>query len=61
MKKNASLTSGRCIKFSSPDSDIDNTVDQPNRVVPREAALQVSGQAVETTLEPQTFAVYILK
>ena len=61
MKKNASLTSGRCIKFSSPDSDIDNTVDQPNRVVPREAALQVSGQAVETTLEPQTFAVFILK
>ncbi len=61
MKKNATLTSGRCIKFSSPDPDIDNTVDQPNRVVPREAPIEVSGQAVETTLEPQTFAVYILK
>lgn len=61
MKKNATLTSGRCIKFSSPDPDIDNTVNQPNRVVPREAPIEVSGQAVETTLEPQTFAVYILK
>lgn len=61
MKKNAALTSGRCILFHSPEPDIDNTVDQPERVVPRESPLAVSGQTVETTLAPQTFAVYILK
>ena len=61
MKKNAALTSGRCIKLTTPNLDEDNTVDHPDNIVPKECALQVSGQQVEVTIEPNTFAVYILK
>ena len=61
MKKNATLTSGRCIKLTTPNLDEDNTVDNPNNIVPKESTMQVSGQQVETTIEPNTFAVYILK
>ena len=61
MKKNAALTNGRCIKLTTPNLDEDNTVDHPDNIVPKECALQVSGQQVEVTIEPNTFAVYILK
>ena len=61
MKKNAALTSGRCIKLTTPNLDEDNTVDHPDNIVPNECALQVGGQQVEVTIEPNTFAVYILK
>lgn len=61
MKKNAALTSGRCIKLTTPNLDEDNTVDHPDNIVPKECALQVGGQQVEVTIEPNTFAVYILK
>ena len=61
MKKNAALSSGRCIKLTTPNLDEDNTVDNPNNIVPKESTMQVSGQQVETTIEPNTFAVYILK
>lgn len=61
MKKNAALTGGRCIKLTTPNLDEDNTVDNPNNIVPKESTMQVSGQQVETTIEPNTFAVYILK
>ena len=61
MKKNAALSSGRSIKLTTPNLDEDNTVDNPNNIVPKESTMQVSGQQVETTIEPNTFAVYILK
>ena len=61
MKKNESLAAGRCIKLSSADPDKDNTIEQPTAIVPQESALEVSGQSLQAELEPNTFAVYILK
>ncbi len=61
MKKNESLAAGRCIKLSSADLDKDNTIEQPAVIVPQESTLQASGQSLQTELEANTFAVYILK
>lgn len=61
MKKNETFAGGRCIKLSSADPDKDNTIGQPDTIVPQESPLQVDGQSLRTELEPNTFAVYILK
>jgi alpha-L-arabinofuranosidase len=61
LAKNASLTDGLCITLSSPDPDIDNTVDNPDRIVPAEHSVPVSGSAVSTEIEPYAFAVYKFK
>lgn len=61
LKKTASLSKGRCIKLTSLDMDKDNTVENPSVILPQEKALQVSGQSVNVEIEPNTFAVYILK
>lgn len=61
MKKKEALTSGRCITLASANPDADNTIEHPNTIAPKEATMQVSGQAVQVELAPNTFAVYILK
>ncbi len=60
LKKNESLSSGKQIKLTSADLDLDNTVCNPTAVVPQESDLTVSGKTVSVELEPYTFAVYIL-
>lgn len=61
MKKKETLSSGKVIKLQSKNPDAENTVDNPNVVVPQESSVEVNGQNFCTTLEPETFAVYILK
>ena len=61
LKKTASLSDGRCIKLTSLDMDQDNTVENPSAILPQETRLQVNGQSVDVEIEPNTFAVYILK
>lgn len=61
MKKNQSLTSGRCIKLTSADMDIENTLDNPDAIRPVETSVEVSGQSLNAQLEAKCFAVYILK
>ncbi len=61
MKKKEALKEGRVIKLQSLDPIAENTVDNPNNILPKESKLEVSGQAVSVELEPKTFAVYILK
>lgn len=61
MMKKETLSSGKVIKLQSKNPDAENTVDNPNVVVPQESSVEVNGQNFCTTLEPETFAVYILK
>ncbi len=60
MKKNQTFTGGRCIKLTSTEMDIENTIEQPHQIVPQESALEVTGQTLETEMEPYSFAVYVL-
>lgn len=61
LKKKETLSEGRCIKLSSADMDKDNTIENPEAIVPQETALRIDGQTLDVDLEPSSFAVYILK
>ena len=61
MKKKETLSSGKVIKLQSKNPNAENTVDNPNVVVPQESSVEVNEQNFSTTIEPETFAVYILK
>lgn len=61
LKKKENLTEARCIKLSSADMDKDNTIENPMVIVPQETSLTIDGRVLNVSLEPATFAVYILK
>lgn len=61
LKKSESLSEGKCIKLVSTEMDKDNTVEAPNTILPKESKLDVSGHSLEVELEPNAFAVYLLK
>lgn len=61
LKKADSLKSCKCIKLTSTDMDIDNSLEHPDAIKPVESTIEVSGQALNTELEAKSFAVYILK
>lgn len=61
MKKKETFSAARCIKLSSMDMDKDNTLENPAAITPQETSLAIDGQALDVEIEPNTFAVYILK
>lgn len=58
LKKNDVLSGGKCIKLRSQDLDKDNTIEQPNAIIPQETAITIDGHHLNTELEPHTFAIY---
>lgn len=58
LKKNQSLGEGVCITFHSDDLDADNTLDEPNKILPQERPVAVSANVLETSVGAKTFAVY---
>ena len=61
MKKKENLTAGRVIKLQTDDVLKENSIENPNLITPKESVIEVNGKELKTTIEPQTFAVYILK
>lgn len=61
MKKKENLTAGRVIKLQTDDVLKENSIENPNLITPKESVIEVNGKELNTTIEPQTFAVYILK
>ena len=60
MGRKEQLVSGRCIRLQSADLYADNTLDEPETIVPREETLSVSGQSLQVEMAPKSFAVFIL-
>ena len=60
LKKKDTLAGGSVITFHSDDLDAENTLDEPDRIVPKEAQLQAEGTVVNTVIGAKTFAVYRL-
>ena len=58
LKKNNKLTNGTCITLSSPNTDLENTINQPNAIVPQEKSLAIDGNIFDTDIAPHTFALY---
>ena len=61
MKKQQSFSQGKCIKLTATDMDKDNTLDNPSAIVPHESEVEVGAQSLNVEIEPNTFAVYVLK
>ena len=58
MKKKEVLSKGVCIKLQSTDPDKDNTLDNPQAIVPMQTEVSAMGNAFDTQIEPKTFAIY---
>ena len=49
------------VTYHSDDPDADNTLDEPEKIVPKTAALDFEGRSLPTEIGPKTFAVYVLE
>ncbi len=58
LKKNVKLGNGACILYQAQNPDADNTIENPNAIVPQESAIAIDGNVLDTTLAPNTFAIY---
>ena len=56
--KKSKLTNGKCITFHSDNLDADNTVDNPNVVLPKESKVSIEGTVFNTEVGAKTFAIY---
>ena len=58
LKKSAKLGNGKCIVFHSDDIDAENTLDNPNLIVPRESSISIDGNLLNTEIGAYTFTIY---
>lgn len=61
MRKATTLTEGKCITFSSNNILEDNTVDNPNNILPKETDVNIEGKVLDTQVAPYTFVIYKFK
>ena len=58
MKKKETLADGKCITFHSDQLEADNTVDNPNVVLPKESAVSIDGKVLNAEIGAKTFIIY---
>ena len=58
LKKSASLVNGKCITLHSDNSDAENTLDEPNKIVPVEKDINIEKNILNTEIGEMTFAIY---
>ena len=61
LKKNEALKGMTAVSYHSDDLDADNTLDEPEKIVPVEVPLEFEGRNLEATVAPKTFMVYVLQ
>ena len=61
LRKKDSLKGVETVSFHSDDPDAENTLDEPFRIVPQTSALDFEGKALEVTVAPKTFMVYVVQ
>lgn len=61
LKKSAKLGEGKVITLHSDNPDAENTLDNPNLIVPKEASVSLDGNTLNTEVGAMTFAVYTFK
>lgn len=59
--KKIQLNNGKVITLHSDNPDIDNTLEAPNAVIPKESPINIENNILNTTIGAQTFAVYKFK
>lgn len=61
LKKSEKLGEGKLITLHSDNLDAENTLDNPNAIVPKESAINIEGNTLNTEIGAMTFAVYKFK
>ena len=61
LKKKDVLRGVSAVSYHSDDPDADNTLDQPEKIVPQTLPLDFEGKVLETDVAPKTFMIYILQ
>ena len=61
LKKKEIVKAVECVKFHSDLLYEDNTLDVPDRIAPVKAAFTGEGKTLSATVEPLTFAIYIVE
>lgn len=61
LKKSEKLGEGKLITLHSDNLDAENTLDNPNAIVPKEFAVNIEGNTLNTEIGAMTFAVYKFK
>lgn len=61
MKKKASLSDVRIIYLRAADKRAENTLDHPDAVKPYETSAKISGHDFSAVVQPESFAVYIVR
>ena len=58
LEKAVKLVNGTCTTFHSDDLVIENTIDDPYKVIPIEKSISNEGHVLDTEIQAKTFAVY---
>ena len=58
LDQNVKLTNGECIIFHSDDLLVENTLDEPFKVIPIKKEIKINGHVLVTDIPAKTFAVY---
>ncbi len=61
LRKKDVLSGVEAVSFHCDDPDAENTLDEPDKIVPQTASLDFTGKALETVVAPQTFMIYVIK
>lgn len=61
LRKKEVLSGVEAVSFHSDDPDAENTLDEPYKIVPETSSLDFTGKALEVTVAPKTFMVYVIK
>lgn len=60
LKKSQIIRGERCIKFASDVPNEDNTLDDPDRIVPVEESFTAEGKSVAISSDPLSFKIFVL-
>ena len=61
LKKKETLKGVSTVSYHSDDLDADNTLDEPERIVPQTEALDFLGKVLDVTVPAKNFMIYILQ
>lgn len=61
LRKKDLLSGVEAVSFHCDDPDAENTLDEPDKIVPQTASLDFTGKALETVVAPKTFMIYVIK
>lgn len=61
LKKSETLINGKCITLHSDDVDAENSLDEPNKIVPIEKDIIMEKNILKDEIGEMTFAVYKFK